>query len=87
MGSFCSPPISPTQNDGRTKMKSYGIAITVNGTTYGYHVDSAEFVKQLVTGTTGTINKLEVTEQIHTYTKVDYRKLNETETLQLLASA
>jgi hypothetical protein len=68
-------------------MKSYGVSITVNGTTYGYHVDTAEFVKHIVADTTGTIDNLEVTEQIHTYTHVDYRKLNQTETLQLLASA
>ena len=68
-------------------MTSYGVSITVNGTTYGYHVDSVESVRYLVTGTTGTINKLEVTQQNHSHTKVDYRKLNETETLQLLASA
>jgi hypothetical protein len=62
-------------------MKTYGVAITAGGTTYYFHCDTAQGVKELVEGSTD-ITALIVTEETSDYTNKTYRTMTDREVLE-----
>lgn len=65
-------------------MHTYGVVITVAGTTYSFHVPTREAVRELFLGCTSAVEDFRVTEQTHQHTTTTYREMTYREVRQII---
>ena len=65
-------------------MHTYGVTITVAGTTYSFHVPTREAVRDLFLGCTAAVEDFRVWEETHNHTAVAFREMTYREVRQII---